>query len=174
RAAASMTLSIAGIDFLSDDIARSWREVSGVVLELNPFPGLRPNWLAQAEHGVNEPILRSLLPPGSDGRIPTCAITGSLGKTTTANMVTRILETMGLTVGRCTTVGVWIGEERLLRGDRAGGRYARDLLLDSRVQAGVFEIARGGLLNRGMTIDDVDVAAVLNIHDSHVGFDGIR
>jgi len=25
-----------------------------------------------------------------------------------------------------------------------------------------------------MTIDDVDVAAVLNIHDSHVGFDGIR
>ena len=173
RAATAMTLSVAGIDFLSDDIARSWREVSGVVLELNPFPGLRPNWLAHAEHGVNEPILRALLPPGSDGRIPTCAITGSVGKTTTANMVARILGTMGLVVGRCTTNGVSVGAEWRQRGDCGGGRHARELLLDWQVQAGVFEIARGGLLNHGMTLEDVEVAAVLNIHDNHIGADGI-
>ncbi len=173
RAAASMRLSIAGIDFLSDDIARSWREVSGVVLELNPFPGLRPNWLAHAEHGVNEPILRALLPPGSDGRIPTCAITGSVGKTTTANMVARILAAGGLTVGRCTSTGVTVGDERRRGGDCAGGRHARELLLDRSVEAGVFELARGGLLKHGMTIEGIDVAAVLNVLDNHIGSDGI-
>jgi len=173
RAAATMTLSIAGIDFLSDDITRSWREVSGVVLELNPFPGLRPNWLAHAEHSVNEPILRALLPPGSDGRIPTCAITGSIGKTTTANMVARILAVGGLTVGRCTSMGITVGDERRRQDDCAGGRHARELLLDRRVEAGVFELARGGLLRRGMAIEEFDVAAVLNVLDNHIGTDGI-
>src|SRR5262249_23414416 len=63
RAAATMTLSIAGIDFLSDDIARSWREVSGVVLELNPFPGLRPNSPPHANPPPNPPIPRPPPPP---------------------------------------------------------------------------------------------------------------
>jgi UDP-N-acetylmuramyl tripeptide synthase len=173
RAAATLELAIAGIDFLSEDITRSWREIGGAVLEMEAFPDLRSWRLARPERSVIEPILRSLLPPGSDGRIPTCAVTGSIGKTTTVNMVARILGAMGLVVGRCNTAGVWIGDERQRAGDCAGGRYARDLLLDWRIQAGVFEIARGGLLKEGMRIAEVDVAAVLNIHDNHLGADGI-
>src|SRR5262249_4664337 len=138
RAASALELAIAELDFLSDDIARSWREV-GVVLAVNAFPSLRPHWIAHPGHSLIEPILRSLLPPGSDGRIPTCAITGSAGKTTTANMVARILGRMGLVVGRSTTAGVWVGDERRRAGDCAGGRYARELLFDRCVQAGVFE-----------------------------------
>jgi len=173
RAATAMELSIVGIDFLIEDIARSWREAGGVVLEANALPGLRPHWLAHPERSVAEPILRSLLTPGSDGRIPTCAITGTLGKTTTANMVARILGTMGLLVGRCTTVGVTVGDERQRTGDCASGWHARNLLFDRRVEAGVFELARGGLLNEGMTIEEVDVGAVLNVYDNHIGVEGI-
>jgi len=173
RAAAALELAVAGIDFLSADITRSWREVGGAVLEMEAFPDLRPYTLAHPGRSVIEPILRSLLPAGADGRIPTCAVTGSMGKTTTVNMVARILGAMGLVVGRCNTEGVWVGDERQRPGDCAGGRYAHQLLLDCRIQAGVFEIARGGLLQEGMTIADVDVAAVLNVHDNHVGADGI-
>ena len=66
-----------------------------------------------------------------------------------------------------------MGDERRRADDCAGGWHARNLLFDRRVEAGVFELARGGLLNEGMVIDECDVAAVLNIYDNHVGSDGI-
>ncbi len=174
RAAAALDLVEAGIDFMIPDIRRSWKETGGVVVEVNSFAGMRPHWVGQPDRNVVEPIIRSLLPPGGDGRIPTCAITGSLGKTTTANMVARILQTMGLVVGRgrCTTTGVRVGEERQRAGDCASGYHARNLLIDRRVEAGVFELARCGLLNEGMNIEDCDVGAILNIRDNHLGWEG--
>jgi cyanophycin synthetase len=80
---------------------------------------------------------------------------------------------MGLLVGRCTTAGVTVGDERQRTEDCAGGWHARNLLFDRRVEAGVFELARGALLNEGMTIEDCDVGAVLNVYDNHIGSDGI-
>src|SRR5882724_4294492 len=121
RAATAMELAFVEIDFLIEDIARSWRGVGGGVLGLDTLPDLRRHWLAHPGRSVIDPILRSLLPPGSDGRIPTAAITGSIGKTTTANMVARILGTMGLVVGRCTTAGITVGDERRRADDCAGG-----------------------------------------------------
>jgi cyanophycin synthetase len=173
RTAAVMELGIVGIDFLIADMARPWQEAGGVVLELNATPGLRPHWVGDPDARVDERIMRALLPPGSDGRIPTCAITGTHGKTTTANMVARILEGCGLRVGRCTSVGVTVAGERRRSGDCAGGRFARTLLLDPTLEAGVFELARGGLLNEGMVIEDCEVGAVLNVLDNHIGSDGI-
>jgi cyanophycin synthetase len=38
----------------------------------------------------------------------------------------------------------------------------------------IAELARGALLKKGMTLDGVDVAAVLNVSDNHVGLDGIE
>jgi cyanophycin synthetase len=173
QAAALTELGIVGLDLIIEDIARPWPEARGIVLELNATPGPRPHWVGDPGNNVNETILRALLPPGCDGRIPTCAITGTHGKTTTANMVARILEGMGLVVGRCTTVGVTVGGQRRRAGDCAGGRFARELLLDPRLEAGVFELARGGLLKEGMVIEDCEVGAVLNVLDNHIGSDGI-
>ncbi|MFO1059749.1 MAG: Mur ligase family protein [Dongiaceae bacterium] len=173
RAAAALRLGIAGIDLVIPDIARSWRETGAAVLGCDAVPGLRPHWLGAPGVDLAEPILRAHLPAGSDGRIPTCGITGTHGKTTTANMVARILEGLGLTVGRCTSVGVTVGTERRRAGDCAGGGFARELLLDPTLQAGVFELARGGLLNDGMVIEDCEVGAVLNVLDNHIGTDGI-
>ncbi|MFO1059196.1 MAG: Mur ligase family protein [Dongiaceae bacterium] len=173
RAAAVLQLGTVGIDFMIADVARPWQEAGGLVRALNALPDLPPQQLADPGSSAAEDIVRALLPPGGDGRIPTCGITGSLGKTTTANMVARILAVAGLQVGRCTTVGVSVGEERLRSGDCAGGVWARELLLNPLVEAGVFELARGGLLKDGMVIDDVEVGAVLNVRDNHIGMDGI-
>jgi cyanophycin synthetase len=40
--------------------------------------------------------------------------------------------------------------------------------------AAVFELARGGLIKRGMWFDQCTVSAVLNIGDNHLGLDGIE
>jgi cyanophycin synthetase len=47
------------------------------------------------------------------------------------------------------------------------------LLADPAVDIGIAELARGGILKRGMVLDWIDVAAVLNVGHNHVGLDGI-
>jgi cyanophycin synthetase len=173
-AATAAELNIAGIDFISPDVSRSWKEVGGAIIEVNSFPGLRPHWLGNPERDVVGPIIDEIFPSGAKTRIPTAAITGSIGKTTTSRMVALILARAGMRVGACTTEGIWVGEECIRRGDWAGGRAIHWLLTDRRVEAGVFEMARGGLLKFGMILDRCDVAAVLNVLNNHVGIDGVN
>lgn len=107
-------------------------------------------------------------------RVDTAGITGSVGKTTTCRMVADILGAQGQTVALATTQGTYIGDEVQRIGDSAGGEHARRLLRDPRVQVGVFELARGGLIRDGMVLAWCDVGAVLNIQDNHIGLDGVR
>ena len=173
RAARLVGLDVAGIDFFTPDISRSWHDIRCAILEVNSTPGLRPHLVANPEHDVAAPIIEHYFPGGVDGRIPTVGITGSLGKTTTCHMVADILSAAGLHVAHSTTQGTWVGPERARQGDLAGGRVASLVMQDPSVEAGVFELARGGLVKFGMGIDGVDVGAVLNVYDNHVGLDGI-
>jgi cyanophycin synthetase len=106
--------------------------------------------------------------------IPAAFITGSVGKTTTCRMLAAILAENGLIVGLSTTQGVYIGKETLRVGDSANCRFASRLLIDKRSQAGVFELARGGLLAHGIFFNGCDAGAVLNVYDNHLGLGGIH
>ncbi len=173
RTARAVGLNVVGIDFLTQDISQSWREVGGWVLEVNTPPGLRPHWIANPEHDVVTPIVRQMFPEGAQSRIPTAGVTGSFGKTTTCQMIAAIAMEDGRIPGLSTTQGIWSGRFRIARGDSSGGRAAELLLSDPTVDLGIFELARGALLKKGMRIDGVDVAAVLNVYDNHLGLDGI-
>jgi len=65
RAARAFGLDVAGVDFLSTDISRSYKENGGAICEINASPGLRPHWLGDAKRDVVGPILDSLYPPGA-------------------------------------------------------------------------------------------------------------
>jgi cyanophycin synthetase len=123
-------------------------------------------------------LLRSVRRRGFDLKfnpsVPTAGVTGSVGKTTTCRMLAHILTGTGLKVALSTTQGAYIGSEPLKLGDMAGGESAGRLLVDPRVRAGVFELARGGLISDGMVLSSIDVGAVLNIYDNHVGLDGVN
>lgn len=183
RCARVMDLDIAGIDFISPDIARSYREVGGAICEVNSSPGLRPHQVAARVPGARPrdvvgPIIDLLFPGGSDGRVPTAAITGTNGKTTTARMLARILRQSGAeigvgTVGLVTTHGVTIGDTLVTKGDFSGGSGARVVLGDPLVEAAVLETARGGIISGGLAFDWCNVSAVLNVSDDHLGLQGI-
>jgi cyanophycin synthetase len=173
RVAQLVGLDVAGIDFLTTDVGRSWRSTTCAILEVNSTPGLRPHLSANPQREVVAPIIDHLFPKGTDGRVPTAGITGSVGKTTTCRMVAAILSECHRHVAVSTTVGAWIGDELIRAGDVAGGGMAARLLVDPRVEAAVFEFARGGLVKVGMGLDAVDVGAVLSIHDNHVGLNGV-
>lgn len=173
RTARAVGLDIAGIDLLTPDIARSWREVGGVVCEVNAQPGFRVHWLAEPRRDLNGEVLDRLF-AGGDARIPIAAITGTNGKTTVSRMLHRILLHAGLHAGVTTTQGVWVGDERVSHDNLSGYPGGRILLTDPTVEAAVIEMPRKGLIFFGSPFDCCDVAAMLNVQDDHVGRDGVE
>jgi len=170
---------IAGVDFLSPDISRSYREAGGAICEINASPGLRPHQIAEGPpRDVVGPIVDMLFPEKGNGRIPIAAITGTNGKTTTSRMLAHILRSAGdaigiKTVGLVTTDGVHVDDQLVGKGDFAGGTGARVLLRDPSVEAAVLETARGGIVKSGLAFEHCDVAAFLNVATDHIGLDGI-
>jgi cyanophycin synthetase len=176
RAVKAIGLDVGGVDFLSRDIALSYREIGGGICEINAAPGFRMH-VAPSDgtpRDVAGPVIDMLFPPGTPARVPIAAITGTNGKTTTARMLAHVLKMAGFTPGLTTTDGVYIDGQRTVSGDMTGPVSARMVLADPHVDAAVLETARGGLLRAGMGVPEVDVGAVLNVQADHLGLKGIE
>ena len=105
--------------------------------------------------------------------IPTCIITGTNGKSTTARMVGAVVRASGAVPGMTSTDGVVVGSEMVERGDYSGPGGARTALRDRRVEVGVLEVARGGILRRGLGLPNASAVAVNNVDEDHLGDYGI-
>ncbi|HEX9164341.1 MAG TPA: cyanophycin synthetase [Gemmatimonadales bacterium] len=175
RAIRAIGLDVGGVDFLTPDIARSYKELGGAICEVNAAPGFRMHMAPSSgkPRDVAGPVLDMLFPAGSPSRIPIAALTGTNGKTTTARMLAHILKLSGHTVGLTTTDGVYIDGHRTVEGDMTGPVAARMVLSDPFVDVAVLETARGGLLRAGMGVRECDVGAVLNVQADHLGLKGI-
>ncbi len=175
RAVQAIGLDVAGVDFLTTDIAHSYKEVGGAICEINAAPGFRMH-VAPSEgrpRDVAEKVMDMLFPPGTPSRIPIAIITGTNGKTTTARMVAHIFKLSGKIVGLTTTDGVYIDGQLTVRGDMTGPLSARMVLRDPKVEVAVLEAARGGILRRGLGFRKGNVGAVLNIASDHLGLKGV-
>ena len=173
RVARVMGMGVVGIDFITTDIAHSHFEVGGAICEINATIGLGPHRAADIRRDVTSPILARTFPPGEDGRIPTAAVTGTTGKTTTARMLAAILAGSGLQVGCATTDGVTLGGAVLAEGDLAGRSGAEMIFANPLAEAAVLETARGGIITRGLAFDRCDAAAITNVGPDHLGEYGI-
>jgi cyanophycin synthetase len=105
--------------------------------------------------------------------IPTAIVTGSNGKTTTVRLIAACARARGWRSGYNCTDGVFIGDESLASGDYSGPAGARLVMRDRRTEAAVLEVARGGILRRGVAVTRADVAVVTNISSDHFGEYGI-
>ena len=171
RAVGAIGLDVGGVDFLTEDVTRSWKEVGGAIVEINAAPGFRMH-VAPSEgepRDVAGAVMDMLFPTGRPARIPIAAITGTNGKTTTSRMVAHILKGAGHHVGLTTTDGVHVDGELTVKGDYTGPGAARMVLRDPNVDVAVMETARGGLLRAGLGYSRADVGAVLNISADHLG-----
>jgi cyanophycin synthetase len=176
RAVSAIGLDVGGVDFLTTDISRSYKEIGGAICEVNAAPGFRMHMAPSAGRArdVAGPVIDMLFPPGAPSRIPIAAVTGTNGKTTTARMLAHIHKLAGHHVGLTTTDGVYIDGQRTVAGDMTGPVSTRMVLSDPFVDVAVLEVARGGLLRAGMGVRHVDVGAVLNVKSDHLGLRGIN
>jgi cyanophycin synthetase len=175
RAIRAIGLDVGGVDFLSPDIAESYKTVGGAICEVNAAPGFRMH-VSPSEGTPRDaagPVIDMLFPNGAPSQVPVAALTGTNGKTTTVRMLAHITKLAGYTPGLTTTDGVYIDGQRTVEGDMTGPVATRMVLSDPHIDIAVLEVARGGLLRAGMGVPFVNVGAVLNVQADHLGLKGI-
>ena len=165
-------LDVIGIDLLCQNVSIPLDQQPAGVVEVNAGPGFRMHMAPT--HGkprpVGERVVDMLFPdPTDDGRIPITAITGTNGKTTTTRLTTHILRQAGWSVGMGCTGTVEIDNNVILRGDYSGPAAAQAVLREPTVEHAVLEVARGGIMRRGLGFDEADVGVLLNIASDHLG-----
>jgi len=114
--ARNFRLDAAGIDFITEDIARPWTETRCAIIEVNSNPGTSVELAAE--------VMDARFPHGDDGRIPSVLIVD--GSQAQAETASRILAAKGSVVG-CTTA-----EKTELGGHR---RFVSAVDFPSRVSA---------------------------------------
>jgi cyanophycin synthetase len=175
QAAMVVGLDIAGIDFITTEIAESVRNTGGAIVEVNAGPGFRMHTNPTDGHPrhVGRAVVDMLFPPGSTSRVPIVAVTGTNGKTTTVRMISHIMKTAGRRVGMTTTDGIYIDGTQILAGDMSGPQSAQMVLKNPTIDYAVLETARGGILRSGLGFDRCDIAVVTNIAADHLGLGGV-
>ncbi|ETX13440.1 cyanophycin synthetase [Roseivivax halodurans JCM 10272] len=172
RVARLIGLDVIGIDLLCETVSVPLEEQSAGIVEVNAGPGFRMHMAPT--HGkprpVGQAIVDMLFPNVTDnGRIPITAITGTNGKTTTTRLTSHILRQAGWSVGMGCTGTVEIDNNVILRGDYSGPAAAQAVLREPTVEHAVLEVARGGIMRRGLGFDEADVGVLLNIASDHLG-----
>ena len=110
----------------------------------------------------------------SIGSIPVALVTGTNGKSTTVRMTAAILRAAGFNAGLTSTDFIRVGDRTIDTGDYSGTGGARMLLRQPDVEMAVLEVARGGLLRRGLGVERADVALITNVAADHLGEYGIH
>jgi UDP-N-acetylmuramyl tripeptide synthase len=106
--------------------------------------------------------------------VPLALITGTNGKSTSVRLAAQIAEAASLSAGVTSTDFIRVGEHIIDKGDYSGPGGARILLRDKRTEVAFLEVARGGILRRGLPVNKVDAALITNVASDHLGQYGVN
>jgi UDP-N-acetylmuramyl tripeptide synthase len=106
--------------------------------------------------------------------IPSALITGTNGKSTSVRLAATIAKAAGICAGLTSTDFIRVGDEIIDYGDYSGPGGARLLLRDTRCEIAFLEVARGGILRRGLPVKKVKAALITNVASDHLGQYGIN
>jgi cyanophycin synthetase len=105
--------------------------------------------------------------------VPSVLVTGTNGKTTTVRLTRFICKQAGQIVGYCSSDWIMVDDTIIEKGDLSGPSGNQGVMMNPRVEVAVLEVARGGLLRRGILTNFVKAATVTNVSEDHLHEDGV-
>ncbi len=124
--------------------------------------------------GIDDLPALSSLDTDSYQLIPVGLVTGTNGKTTSTRLASHIVQVAGLNAGISSTDWIAVNNDIIDKGDYSGPGGARGVLRDQRVDLAILETARGGLLRRGLGVNQANTALITNIAEDHMGEFGVQ
>jgi cyanophycin synthetase len=142
-------LDAAGIDFITPDISRSWREVDCAVIEINATPGFSSD--ARATQ-----ILQARFPAGCDGRIRTVVLVG--GDESLLAEAGRVLQAEGACVGMTDSRRTLLAGRERFASSATRAERVRGLLLDAACDALLVGTTPAEIESLGFPLDRCSLA----------------
>ncbi len=176
RIARIVGMDCMGIDIVATGLDQPLDRSSAGIVEVNAAPGFRMH-LEPSEgkpRNVAKPFVDMLFPQGINFEVPIVAVTGTNGKTTTAKLIAHALKYSGKMVGFAGTTGVEINGIEIVSGDYSGPEGSGIVLREPTVDHAVLEVARGGIIRRGLGFDSCTIGVLLNVDEDHIGMDGVE
>jgi cyanophycin synthetase len=176
RIARLVGMDCIGIDIVAPGLDQPLDPKSAGIVEVNAAPGFRMHLDPTEGRGRNvaKPFVEMLFPPDQSFDVPIVAVTGTNGKTTTTKLIAHALKYSGKKVGLAGTTGVEIDGLTIVSGDYSGPEGARVVLREPTINHAVLEVARGGIIRRGLGFDNCSVGILLNVDEDHIGMDGVE
>jgi len=116
-----------------------------------------------------EAIIDWLFPAQANSRMPTIAVTGTNGKTTTCRMINHILLNSGRKPGLVCTDGLYLQGRMVSDGDNCTMKGHFEVLASKEADIAVLETHHYGILVRGFAFRWCDIAVCLNVTEDHLG-----
>lgn len=166
--------SFDGHRFISDAIERGASAVVGI----EPARDLKVPYFCIPDSRQALPHLAAAFHGFPARKLTVIGVTGTDGKTTTTNLIYRILLKAGIKAGMVSTVNAVIGEKVLDTGFHVTTPEALDIqnYLDQMVQAGlthvVLETTSHGLAQYRVDACEFDLAVVTNVTHEHLDYHG--
>jgi cyanophycin synthetase len=112
---------------------------------------------------VGEAIAEHLFPPSYDFRIPIIGISGSKGRTITAEMVAHFARLTNVHVGLSSSKDLYFGNRSISRTSNSNWENGRRTLQNRTIELAVIENDNASLLLEGLSYDQCHVGVVLNV-----------
>ena len=162
-AANGIGLDVAGVDFITTNIERSYKDTGGGIVEVNARPGLcMHTWPRKGtRRNVAGAILELVAPKGKDGTVPKLVVVGDQGAGSVARAAERLLGMLGIVPGLVSRDTAMLGRKRLDFDDTSRHRMVRTLLLDPKLEALVMTTSMSRIVRRGLILETCDAVAIV-------------
>jgi cyanophycin synthetase len=182
RSAAGVGLNIAGVDFITRDISKSYREVGGAIIEINARPGLDIHIWPKigATRDITSDILRLVFPSNSNGRIPIVSIAGDKGIGAPARYLEMILRGSGRSVAMALRNHSYLNGNHAELSASQQRKAVKVLLRDPEVETLLCTVSLRRVAKNGLCLDQCSLSILMdkffeeNTELFHKGLDVIK